>query len=84
MKKPLAPNPAIWGNLDSTPARPREPAKPAKKYLSLEEVEAQLLASQRPAQQPVIPAPPPQQAQIQPQLPSGPPVPQHRRTTAIR
>lgn len=77
MKKPLAPNPAIWGNLDTTPALPSEPAKPAKKYLSLEEVEAQLLASQRPAQQPVIPAPPPQHVQIQPQLPSGPPVPQH-------
>ena len=76
MKKPLAPNPAIWGNLESTPAPPAEPAKPAKKYLSLEEVEAQLLASQRPAQ-PIIPAPPPQKAPILPQLPSGTQVPQH-------
>lgn len=77
MKKPLAPNPAIWGNLDTAPALPTEPAKPTKKYLSLEEVEAQLLASQRPAQQPVVPAPPPQQVQVPPQLASGPPVPQH-------
>ena len=76
MKKPLAPNPAIWGNLESTPAPPAEPAKPVKKYLSLEEVEAQILASQRPAQ-PVVPAPP-QQGPSLPQLPSGPPVPENK------
>src|SRR5271167_2174993 len=75
MKKPLAPNPAIWGNLESTPA-PAEPVKPAKKYLSVEEVEAQLLASRRPAQPPAAPQPQLQQQPIQPQLPAGPPVPQ--------
>ena len=51
-KKPLVPNPAFWSNLGapSPPVQPEAP-KPAKKYLSLEEVEAQLLADQRPIEQ---------------------------------
>jgi hypothetical protein len=66
-QKPLVPNPAIWGNFESPAPPPPEPAKVPKKYLSLEEVEAQLLASQRP-QQPAVPPPP--------QIPGGPHPPQ--------
>ena len=63
--------------MEGTPAPPAEPVKPAKKYLSVQEVEAQLLASQRPAQQAAAAQPQPQQHQIQPQLPPGPPAPEH-------
>src|SRR6202035_4067782 len=64
--------------LDVAPAQPEAP-KPAKKYLSLEEVEAQLLASQRTAQPANIPqtVSTPPAPQSQPRLPSGPPAPQH-------
>jgi len=57
-----------------------EPPKPAKKYLSLEEVEAQLLANQKPTQQSSIPPPAestPPQPFAQPQLPTRAPVPPH-------
>ena len=54
-----------------------ERPKPAKKYLSLEEVEAQLLASQRPTfAQPPIEQPQSQHTPVHPQLPMGPPAPQ--------
>lgn len=71
----LQPQASLWGT--HTPPPPAAPAAPVslKKFLSLEEVEAQLLAStQKPSQAVPLPSRPPPQSTFQPaSLQSGPP-----------